>query len=75
LQGAVLDKLHAGGLGPIVSSWGSGQRQPISVDQLEAVLADTHVEQIASQPGLSPDKALAALTEHLSALSAAQAKN
>lgn len=74
LQG-VLDKLHAGGLGPIVQSWASGQGQPITVDQLKGVLANTHVEEIASQLGLSPDKALAALAEHLPGLAAGQAKS
>jgi uncharacterized protein YidB (DUF937 family) len=71
----VLDKLHAGGLGPLVSSWtGAGTGQPISVDQLKGALSTEHVEQIASQLGLSPDKALAALAEHLPGL-AAQAKS
>lgn len=72
----ILDQLHAGGLGSAVSSWlGSGQNQPISVDQLKGVLANAHIEQIASQLGLSPDTALAALAEHLPGLAAAQAKS
>ncbi|HTK80544.1 MAG TPA: YidB family protein [Rhizomicrobium sp.] len=67
----ILDKLQAGGLGPIVSSWtGAGTGQPISVDQLKSVLSSEHVEQISSQLGLSPDKALAALAEHLPGLAA-----
>ena len=67
----ILDKLHAGGLGPIVSPWtGAGTGQPISVDQLKSVLSSEHVEQISSQLGLSPDKALAALAEHLPGLAA-----
>ena len=67
----ILDKLHAGGLGPIVSPWtGAGTGQPISVDQLKSALSREHVEQISSQLGLSPDKALAALAEHLPGLAA-----
>ena len=67
----ILDRLHAGGLGPIVSSWtGAGTGQPISVDQLKSALSREHVEQISSQLGLSPDKALAALAEHLPGLAA-----
>lgn len=72
LQG-VLDKLHAGGLSPLIASWASGQGQSISIDQLKAALPVEHIEQIASQLGLSPDQALAALSEHLPAL-AGQAK-
>lgn len=64
LQG-VLDKLHAGGLGPVISSWASGQGQAISVDQIKSALAGEHLDQIASQLGVSPDHALAALAEHL----------
>ena len=69
----ILDKLHAGGLGPIVSSWvgGAAGGQPISVDQLKGALDPEHVQQIASQLGLSPDNALAALAEHLPGIAAA----
>ncbi|MBS0278363.1 MAG: DUF937 domain-containing protein [Proteobacteria bacterium] len=67
LQG-VLDHLHAGGLSPLVASWASGQGQPISVDQLKAALPMDRISQIAAQLGLSPDQALAALSEHLPAI-------
>lgn len=67
LQG-VLDHLHAGGLSPLVASWAGGQGQPISVDQLKAALPMDRISQIAAQLGLSPDQALAALSEHLPAI-------
>ncbi|MEI9931253.1 MAG: YidB family protein [Rhizomicrobium sp.] len=62
------------GLGPIVSSWtaGAAAGQPVSVDQLKGALDAGHIEQIASQLGLSPDNALAALAEHLPGIVAAK---
>jgi uncharacterized protein YidB (DUF937 family) len=70
LQG-VLDQLHAGGLSDIVSSWTSGGAgQAISVDQLKGALNNEHLQQIASQFGVDPDKALALLAQHLPGLAA-----
>lgn len=73
---SILDKLHAGGLSDIVSSWtGGASCQSISVEQLRGALGSEHVEQIASRLGVSPDQALSALAEHLPGLTAAQTKH
>ena len=72
MQG-ILDKLHAGGYSEVVSSWmSSGPNQSISTDQIKNALGNEHVQQIASQLGVSPDKALAALSEHLPGLCSKQ---
>ncbi|HKD21752.1 MAG TPA: YidB family protein [Rhizomicrobium sp.] len=72
MQG-ILDKLHAGGYSEVVSSWmSSGSNLPISTDQIKSALGNEHVQQIASQLGVSPDKALAALSEHLPGLCSKQ---
>jgi uncharacterized protein YidB (DUF937 family) len=73
---SIMEKLHAGGMGDIVSSWTSGGScQSISTDQLRSALGNEHVEQIASKLGVSPDQALSALAEHLPGLAAAQTKH
>jgi uncharacterized protein YidB (DUF937 family) len=72
MQG-ILDKLHAGGYSEVVSSWmSSGPNQSITTEQIRGALGNEHVQQIASQLGVSPDKALAALSEHLPGICAKQ---
>lgn len=54
------------GLGGLVSSWiGTGQNQPVSGDQLEAVLGSSQVAALAAKIGVSPDQAKAALSQIL----------
>ena len=54
------------GLGGIVSSWiGTGQNQPVSGDQLQAVLGSSQVAALAAKVGVSPDQVKAALSQML----------
>jgi uncharacterized protein YidB (DUF937 family) len=64
LQGLVT-KFQQGGMGGVIATWvGTGQNQPISADQLQSVLGNEHVQQIASQLGLNPQD----VASHLSQL-------
>jgi uncharacterized protein YidB (DUF937 family) len=68
LQG-LLDKLRASGLGPQVQSWlGGGPNQPITAEQLEAVLGDTVVDKISTTLNMPPDQIFGFLAAHLPAL-------
>jgi uncharacterized protein YidB (DUF937 family) len=72
----LIGKLQAGGLGEQVSSWlGEGSNLPISPDQLQSVLGDEHVQQIADHLGLPVDQILQGLTEHLPGLVAQKASD
>ena len=72
----ILDKLHAGGMGDIVSSWtGGGSCQSISAEQIKGALGEEHVQRIASQLGVSPDQALSVLSEHLPGLASTLTKH
>jgi uncharacterized protein YidB (DUF937 family) len=74
--GGLLGKLQAGGLGEQVQSWlGDGHNLPISPDQLQGVLGDEHVQQIAQHLGLDPQQVLQGLSEHLPGLAAKQAES
>ena len=54
------------GLGGVVSSWiGTGQNQPVSGDQVQAVLGSSQVAALAAKIGISPDQAKAALSQIL----------
>ena len=54
------------GLGGIVSSWiGTSQNQPVSGDQLQAVLGSSQVAALAAKVGISPDQAKTALSQIL----------
>ena len=56
---------EANGLGNVISSWiGTGKNLPISPEQLQAVLGQGQLRQLAAQHGLSPD----ALSQTLSQL-------
>jgi uncharacterized protein YidB (DUF937 family) len=55
---AVLDKLHAGGLGQIAQSWVSkGVNLPVSAAQIKSALGSDALQGIASKLGISPDDA------------------
>ena len=65
----LLGKLQASGLGDQVASWlGNGHNLPISADQLQAALGNSHIQEMAKSMGLPLDKALEGLAEHLPGL-------
>jgi uncharacterized protein YidB (DUF937 family) len=54
LQGLV-GKFEQQGLGNVVSSWiGSGQNLAITPDQVQSVLGEPHIAEVAAKLGLSP---------------------
>lgn len=58
--------LQQSGLGPQVQSWlGNGANQPITADQLKAVLNNAQVQEMARHLGLPVDAALNMLAQHL----------
>lgn len=70
----LLSKLQAGGLGEQVSSWmAEGHNPPSAQTQLQRVLGEEHVQQIAEHLGLNTDQALQGLSEHLPGLAAQKA--
>jgi uncharacterized protein YidB (DUF937 family) len=59
----LLEKFQAGGLGQVAQSWvGTGQNLPISADQIQAVLGNEHVAELAGKLGIDPQQA----AQHLS---------
>jgi uncharacterized protein YidB (DUF937 family) len=53
-----VEAFHNKGLGDIVSSWvGTGQNLPVSSQQLQSVLGNEYVQQIAAKAGISSDNA------------------
>lgn len=62
----LLTQLQQGGLGPQVQSWlGDGANMPISKEQLQAVLGNSQVQEMARHLGLPVDAALNLLSQHL----------
>lgn len=62
-------KFQQSGLGDVVSSWiGTGQNQPISPEQVAAVLGSDQVQALAQQSGIPADQGANALSEILPAL-------
>ncbi len=54
------------GLGHVVSSWiSTGQNLPISSSQLQSVLGNPLIQQIAARAGLSPEAAISKLSAYL----------
>ena len=54
----LVEAFQSKGLGDIVSSWvGTGQNLPISAAQMQSVLGNEYVQQLAAKVGLSSDKA------------------
>ena len=61
----LIERFQQGGLGELVSSWVSaGPNQPVSGDQLHAVLGDGMVSELSQQSGLEKGSVL----EHLATL-------
>ncbi len=64
--GGVVQKLQAGGLGDIVSSWVStGANVSVSSTQLESALGGAAVTQAAAQAGVDPSQAMGGLAAML----------
>ena len=65
LQGLV-DQLQAAGLGAHVQSWLSdGENLQITPDQLQAVLGNEQVQQLAQHFGIDPNAVLQLFSQHL----------
>jgi len=62
----IVDSLSKSGLGDIASSWvGTGANKPIAGDQIMKALGDSHVADLASKLGISPDTVSSALAKVL----------
>jgi uncharacterized protein YidB (DUF937 family) len=65
LQG-LIQKFQEGGLGDVVSSWvGTGANQPVSGDQVQSVLGDDVVNNLAQSTNQDKDAVLASLSSLL----------
>ena len=65
----ILKQFESNGLGHIVQSWiGTGQNLPVSAAQIQQVLGNSHVRELAARLGIDPSQAaakLAAVLPHL----------
>jgi uncharacterized protein YidB (DUF937 family) len=65
----MLKAFEGNGLGHLVQSWvGTGQNLPVTADQIQQVLGDSHVRDPAAKLGINPQQAaakLAAILPHL----------
>ena len=67
LQG-LLSSFQQAGLGHVAQSWvGNGPNQPVSPDQLQSVLGQDRVQDMAGQAGMAPQDFLSQLSQHLPA--------
>lgn len=65
----LIQSLHDQGLGSIASSWvGNGENLPISGEQIQQVLGNERVQQLAAKAGISPDAASSTLSQLLPTL-------
>jgi len=65
LQG-IVQAFEAGGLGDVAKSWLSdGQNLAVTPQQIQAVLGEEHVRNLATQLGVDPDQAASHLAEYL----------
>ena len=64
--GGLIQSFERMGLGNVISSWiSTGQNLPISPDQLQQVLGQGRIGQIAQSLGLQPDQVAAQLSQLL----------
>ena len=64
--GGLLSSFEQAGLGHIAQSWVSnGPNQAVSPDQLQSVLGQGQVQNMASQAGMQPQDFLSQLSQHL----------
>ncbi len=62
----LMQQFHSGGLGDVVQSWiGSGANQPVSGPQIQQVLGNDAVQQIAAKVGIDPTQAASGLAQML----------
>ena len=67
--GGLLQKLQSGGLSTEVASWlGNGSNMPVTAEQLQAALGNSHVQEIARSMGIPVDSLLPVLAQQLPAL-------
>lgn len=63
--GGLVSAFQQGGLGSIAQSWvGTGQNEPVSADQVQSVLGNDRISEMAAKLGISPADA----SSHLSQL-------
>lgn len=71
----VVNQLQAAGLGQQVQAWVNGNPgQPISADELSAIVNNDQVKQLAAHFGVDPTAALNLLAQHLPQVIAAAAQ-
>ena len=64
--GGLMSSFEQGGLGHIAQSWvGNGPNQPVSPQQLQGVLGQDQVQNMAGQAGMEPNDFLSQLSQHL----------
>jgi uncharacterized protein YidB (DUF937 family) len=62
----VLEKFNQGGLAEQAASWvGKGENLPISPEQINAVLGNSQLAEIAGKFGITPEVLSSQLAEHL----------
>ena len=67
--GNLISSFEQAGLGHIVQSWvGNGPNQPVSPQQMQTVLGEDQVHNMANQSGLAPQDFLSLLGQYLPAL-------
>jgi uncharacterized protein YidB (DUF937 family) len=67
--GGLIEAFEKQGLGGVIASWvGTGQNLPISPEQLQAVLGDAHVQEIAQKLGISTQDVASHLSQLLPSL-------
>lgn len=72
----LVTQLQQSGLGSQVQSWlGNGANQPVTADQLKAVLSNSQVQEMARHLGLPVDAALNMLAQHLPSVVDQASKN
>ena len=64
--GGLVSQFEQAGLGHIAQSWiGNGPNQSVSPQQLQGVLGNNQVQNMASQAGMQPNDFLSQLSQHL----------
>jgi uncharacterized protein YidB (DUF937 family) len=62
----LVQAFEGGGLGDVVKSWiSTGDNLPISAEQIQSVLGNDQVRQMASSLGIDPDQAASHLAQYL----------
>ena len=64
--GGLVEKFQQGGLGDIVSSWvGTGANLPVSAEQIQSVLDDSQLGELAGRLGFDPQQAAEMASQYL----------